>query len=50
MFPKARVFVPVKPFQPSVMFARKAGVYPKHLSFSPLWGRLLALLTNIRLF
>ncbi len=45
---KARVFVPGRPFQPSLMFVVKAGAY---LSEAPLrcsiLSRLLALPTNI---
>jgi hypothetical protein len=37
-----------KPFQPSLMFAGKAGSYRKHLSDAPLLGRFLALTANIR--
>jgi len=43
------VFVAGKPFLPSKMFVRKAGAYPsevKHLSGTPLKGKLLAMLTN----
>jgi hypothetical protein len=36
------VFVPVKPFQPSIIFAGKAGAYPSEVPF-----RLLASPTNI---
>jgi len=39
-FPEeAKVFVPGKPFQPSLMFAGKAGAYPSEASFrcSTLW-------------
>ncbi len=43
---RARAFVPGKPFQPSLIFVGKAWAYP---SKAPLYGRLLALLTNIRL-
>ncbi len=47
---QARVFVPGKPFQSSLMFAGKAGVTRvKLLSGAPLFGRLLALPANIRL-
>jgi hypothetical protein len=42
---KARVFVPGRRFQPSLMFWSKAGAYP---SLS-LYGRLLPLPSNIRL-
>jgi hypothetical protein len=46
----ARVFVPGKPFQPSQMFAGKAVAYPSEEPLRcPVWGRLLALPTNIRL-
>ncbi len=40
------MFVPGKPFQSSLMFAGKAGAY---LKGAPLYGRLLASPTNIRL-
>ncbi len=42
---KLELFVPGKHFQPSLMFAGKAGAYPSEA----LLGRLLALITNIRL-
>jgi hypothetical protein len=32
------------------MFAGRAAAYPKHFSFAPLKGRLLAFSTNIRPF
>ncbi len=40
------MFVPNKPFQPSLMFEGKAGAY---LSEAQLLERLLALPTNIRI-
>ncbi len=40
------MFVPGKSLQLSIMFLVKAGAY---LSGAPLWGRLLASSTNIRL-
>ncbi len=44
------MFVPGKPFQPSLMFAGKAIAYPSEApSGAPLYGRLLASPTNIRL-
>jgi hypothetical protein len=44
------VFVPDKPFRPSLMFASKAGSYTKEgHSGGTLQGKLLALATNIRL-
>jgi hypothetical protein len=44
------VFALGKPFQPSLMFAGKAGVYLSEAHFRPgAWGRLLASPTNIRL-
>jgi hypothetical protein len=44
------VFIPVKPFQPSLMFAGKAGAYPSEALYdAPLQGRPLVLLINIRL-
>ncbi len=44
------MFVPGKPFQPSLMFAGKARAYPSEAaSGAPLYGRPLALPTNIRL-
>ncbi len=36
------MFVPGKPFQPSLMFAGKVGAYPSEaFSGAPLWGSLL---------
>jgi hypothetical protein len=47
---QARAFVPGKPFQSSLMFVGKAKpTRVKQLSVAPLYGRLLALITNIRL-
>ncbi len=47
---QARAFVPGKPFQPSLMFAGKAGAYPSEAPLgAPHKGRLLASPTNIRL-
>jgi hypothetical protein len=44
------VFTPDLPFQENVMFEFKARAYlSEHLSDACLYGRLLALLTNIRL-
>ncbi len=45
------MFARGKPFQPSLLFASKAKAYtsPNHLKGAPLYGRLLALPTNIRL-
>jgi hypothetical protein len=44
------MFVPGKPFQPSLMLADKTGAYKvKDLSGAPLYGRFLASPTNIRL-
>jgi hypothetical protein len=46
----ARVFLAGSAFQPSQMFASKAGAYlAETLSGAPSWDRLLALPTNIRL-
>jgi hypothetical protein len=43
------VFVPGKPFSPSLMFVGKQEPMPvKHLLVVPLKGRLLASSTNIR--
>ncbi len=50
MFEYARVFVPGKPFQLSVMFVGKPGqesTLLKNLSGALLYGRLLALPTKI---
>jgi hypothetical protein len=45
-----QINVPVKPLQPSLMLANKAGTYwVKYLSGAPHLGGLLALPTNIRL-
>jgi hypothetical protein len=44
--PSASVFVPGKPFQPSLMFAGKAGAYP---SETPFRCSTLASPANIRL-
>ncbi len=44
------MFVAGKPFQPSLGLVRKAGAYPSGApKEAPLWGRLLALPTNITL-
>ncbi len=44
------MFVAGKPVQPSTVFAGKAWACPvKHISGTPLKGKLLALPTNIRL-
>ncbi len=41
------MFVPGKPFQPSLMFAGKAGSYPsEHLSGAPILSSLLDSPTN----
>jgi hypothetical protein len=51
-FPKkVGAFVPGMPFQPSLMFAGKAGSYLSEVHFkcSTLWGRHLSSPTNIRL-
>ncbi len=48
MFLKVRVFVHLKPLQPSLMFAGKAGAYPsKTLIRCSTLGKLLAFLINI---
>jgi hypothetical protein len=47
---QAGVFVPGKPFQSSKMFVNKVrACLIKHLSSAPLYSRLLALPTNIRI-
>jgi hypothetical protein len=47
---QAGVFVPGKPFQPNAMFVNKArACLIKHFSGAPLYSRLLALPTNIRI-
>ncbi len=44
-----QVFVPGKPFQPSLILMNKAGAYPSEaLSRTPRLGMLLALPANIR--
>ncbi len=43
------MFVPGKPFQPSVMIVRQYPTHIKHLSGAPLYGKLLVLPTNVRL-
>ncbi len=43
---KRKVFVPSKPFRPSLIFVSKAGDYPREA----YQGRLLVFLTNIRLY
>ncbi len=46
---EARVFVPSKIFQPSMMFVvKQKPTLLKNLSDAPLYGRLTALPTNIR--
>jgi hypothetical protein len=47
---QAGVFVPGKPVQSSTMFVNKArACLIKHFSGAPLYSRLLALPTNIRI-
>ena len=47
---ECRVFVPVKPFQLSLMFVGKTGACPiEEPSDAPLYGRLLTMPTNNRL-